>query len=105
MNNLIDTNLSSRRAACSLPGSMLCMFCGSWSKNWFCIFIKAFVNVSRTDGTFIPPRQVFCLPFTFITTCLCKDDDGRGTALTVGCTSATQDAMCTTLVLTSRVGV
>lgn len=105
MNNLIDTNLSSRSAACSLPGSMLCMFCGSWSKNWFCIFIKAFVNVSRTDGTCIPRRQVFCLPFTFITTCLCKDDDGRGTALTVGCTSATQDAMCTTLVLTSRVGV
>ena len=84
---------------------MFCMFCGSWSKNWFCIFIKAFVNVSRTDGTCIPPRQVFCWPFTLITTRLCKDDDGRSIALTVGCTSAIQDAMCTTLVLTSRAGV
>ena len=52
-----------------------------------------------------PPRQVFCWPFTLITTRLCKDDDGRSIALTVGCTSAIQDAMCTTLVLTSRAGV
>ena len=37
--------------------------------------------------------------------CLCKDDDGQGTALTVECTSAIQDTMCTTLVLTSRAGV
>ena len=71
-----NTNLSSHSAAIRLPGSIHCVWPGHCLMklfNWF-TNLRAFVNISRTDVTSIPRRQIVWLPFSPVATLLCDDE-------------------------------